>query len=215
RPLLTSPEMRSEEAATHVLLQSGWQVERGPDSVLVSYPVSRVGRIVAWLILIFLVCPLVPFLFLFASGRRMLGDLWADANGAPPPRAYYEIRAGSIETRTVRGDEVRERSVIDGADLLGIVYGPSLTWSKHEMKRVDPSLSLVSTGGQVTLGVPPQLGSAVRDLITAATVRLRTERPELGLLAGPSPTRCPWCSQLYVLEPGARCPSCGAPGLLQ
>lgn len=216
RPLFASPAMRSEEAAAQVLTQHGLRIESREDALEVSYDGVRPGRLVAWLLLIFLGCTLGPFLLIVASGRRLLGDLLADAQGAAPPRTVFTVRAESLTVHTERRGEVRDRTVYDGADLLGVVFGPALSWSKHEMRRIDPRLSVVSRAGEVDLAIRPELGPAFRDLVVAATVRLREARPELGLLGdGPAPTRCPFCGQRYVLEPGARCPSCGAPGILQ
>lgn len=216
RPLFASPAMRAEEAAAQVLEQSGLHVTRGPDSVEVAYDLARPGPFVAWALLLFLGCPLLPLLIILPSGRRWLRDLWADASGAAPPRVTYTIRAESLDVRTTRFGEVRDARLFDGAALLGFSHGPSLAWSKRGMGRMAATLEVVSTGSKEALALPkPEIGPALRDLITAATVRLRAEKPELGLFEGaPRPTRCPWCSQLYVLEPGNRCPSCGAPGVL-
>jgi len=217
QPLLASPGVRAEQAAASVLAQHGLSVERGPDSVTVSYGLERPSRFFSWLLLLFIACPLGPALLIVPSGRRWLFELWADATGVEPPRVVYTIRPESLSVRTVRGGEERDAQVIDGGALLGVAFGPSLSWDRRRMSRAEATLEVVSTHRCAALQIPrPDLGPALRDLITAATIRMRAERPELGLLgAERRPTRCPYCSQLYVLEAGARCPSCGAPGLLQ
>jgi rubrerythrin len=62
--------------------------------------------------------------------------------------------------------------------------------------------------------VSPGLGASgrhLRDLLIAATLRLRREHPEAELLHEPQrPTRCPQCGRLHVMASGVPCPGCGA-----
>ena len=214
RPLLMSPEIRAESAAAEVLTLAGFLVEPTQELVRVRHALPQTHRFIAWGLLLFLNCLLVPLL-VTASGRRWVGDLWADAQGAPPAERVFLIRAESLEVVTRRGAEVRDRQLIDGASLLTVVHGASLSWTRV-VRRAPPQLTVVTRSGERTLDVPHEsAGPALRDLVLGSTLRLRAERPELGLIGGaPRPTKCPYCTQLYLLALGARCPSCGAPSTL-
>jgi hypothetical protein len=96
--------------------------------------------------------------------------------------------------------------------LLGITFSPSLGYDTN-VTPAPATLRLIGRRKSAVLPIRSARNSerALRDLLVAATLRLRRERPELGLLgAGPQPTRCPFCAALYLMEPGSRCPSCGA-----
>lgn len=215
QPLMASPDIRHEQAAAQVLTTAGLTVEPRRDEVLVRQPLPRVNAVVAWFILVFLVCPLLPFMLIVPRWRRGLAGIWSDATGGPPPERIWAIRAESLAVRDVRGEDVREERLFDGADLLSVVYAPSLSWARR-IARLHPALTVVTRTGETRLDAPSeQAGPALRDLVLASTLRLRAERPELGLLGGgPRPIRCPYCAHLYELRPGVRCPSCGAPATL-
>ncbi|MBI3204131.1 MAG: hypothetical protein HYZ29_21525 [Myxococcales bacterium] len=96
--------------------------------------------------------------------------------------------------------------------LAGVVLPASLGYDL-DVSRPAASLRLIGLQRSSTLPLrrANQAERALRDLLLAATLRLRRARPELGLAGpGPAPTRCPFCAALYLMDPGTRCPSCGA-----
>ncbi len=214
RPLLTHPELLNEEQSIAVLTQHGVQVVREPDALVLvdeAEPLSTVQRMLGWLMAIVLV-PFVPLLLLMEQGRRALRLAWMDLRGGPPTRRVISVRAETLRTHKEKGPEHWDETVIDGRDLLGITFSPTLGYDR-DVTRQPASLRLIGRQGSSTLSLAraEQAGRALRDVLLAATLRLREARPELGLLGeGPHPTRCPFCAARYVMAPGARCPSCGA-----
>ncbi|MFO0571858.1 MAG: hypothetical protein U0263_39910 [Polyangiaceae bacterium] len=102
--------------------------------------------------------------------------------------------------------------VIDGAELLGITFSPSLGFDA-DVTRSPASLRLIGRRQTATLPLKRAMKAerALRDLLVAATLRLRSANPSLGLAAlGASTTRCPFCGASYEMRSGSRCPSCGA-----
>ncbi len=102
---------------------------------------------------------------------------------------------------------------MDGADLLGIAWSATLGYDRDVRRRM-PHVRLITRQRMIELpaGDSPDVGRALRDLLIAATLQLRSVHPELGLQGpGARPAHCPFCGTLYVFEPGARCSSCGAP----
>ncbi len=215
RPLLAHPEEVNEERAASVLRQHGIEVTSAAGLVSVieeSRPASAAQRVFGTLL--FVVC--VPLLLLIAyseEGRRKLRHAWADVQGkGPRPRTVVEVRAESLHAYQARGEERWDEQVIDGADLLGITFSPALGYDA-DVTRHAASLRLIGRQRSATLPLKRATLAerALRDLIVAATLRLRRDRPELGLGGDEqTPTRCPFCAALYVMAPSSRCPSCGA-----
>jgi hypothetical protein len=215
RPLLAHPDEVNEERATILLEQHGVVVQREANRLSIieeALPVPTERKILGWLLLP-LVLPFVPLLWLSENGRRGLRHGWEDLRGrGVRTRAVVEVRAESISFHRERGNERWDHEIVDGADLIGITVSPLLGYDQDVTKR-PASLRLI--GKRHSRGLPLERARkaehALRDLLVAATLRLREARPELGLLgAGPQPTRCPFCAARYMMEPGARCPSCGA-----
>lgn len=215
RPLLAHPEEVNEERAASLLRTHALRLESERDVLSIieeSAPLARGQRIWGWLLLP-LILPLVPFLLLSPASRRSLRHAWADLRGsAERSRTVVQVRAESIATFRERGSERWDEHVIDGSDLLGITFSPTLGYDAN-VTRYPASLRLIGRRHSTALPLSRARGAerALGDLLVAATLRLRSARPELGLLGpGPRPTRCPFCAALYLMEPGSRCPSCGA-----
>lgn len=215
RPLLAHPDELSEERAAAVLQQHGVEVRRGAGEVEIietAPPIGSGARVLAW-ILLPLVLIVSPVLFWTPNGRRALRHGWADLLGrGGRPRVVVSVRAESVATRHERDGERWDEQVVDGRELFGITVSPTLGYDEA-VTRSPASLRLVLRRGVSALPLrrAEQAQQALRDLVVSATLRLRAERPELGLLGpGPVPTRCPFCAALYLMEPGSRCPSCGA-----
>jgi len=215
RPLLAHPEEVDEARASHVLAEHDVTVERNPDNVLVyeeARPVSRAQRVFGSLL--FVAClPLLLLLAYSPDGRRKLRHAWADVRGkGPPMRTVVEVRAECIRAYHARGEERWDDEVIDGAELLGITFSPSLGFDA-DVTRSPASLRLIGRRQTATLPLKRAMKAerALRDLLVAATLRLRSANPSLGLAAlGASTTRCPFCGASYEMRSGSRCPSCGA-----
>lgn len=215
RPLLAHPDELNEERSAAVLERHGVEVTRRPDAVVVveeGRPATGAQRLLGTLL--FVAClPLLLILAFTPDGRRKLRHAWADVRGSgPPPRVVVEVRAESLCTYHARGDERWDEQIVEGADLLGITFSPALGYDPDVTRRA-ASLRLIGRQRSATLPLKRATAAerALRDLLLAATLRLRRERPELGLAGpGPAPTRCPFCAALYVMDPGTRCPSCGA-----
>jgi hypothetical protein len=214
RPLLAHPELVNEEQSAAVLTQYGVKVSREPDALMLideAEPLSTGQRVLGWLMALVLV-PFVPLLLLMVQGRRALRLGWMDLRGGPPTRRVVSVRAEAIRTYKEKGPERWDEVVIDGRDLLGITFSPSLGYDR-DVTRQPSALRLLGRQGSSTVSLPraEQTGRAMRDVLVGATLRLREARPELGLLGtGPHPTRCPFCAARYLMAPAARCPSCGA-----
>lgn len=217
RPLLAHPEEVNEERATALLRQHGLEIESRSDSLLIvekPLPLTTGQRILGWLVAPLLI-PIAPLLWLSEQGRRSLRHFFTDLRaGRSQTERVVCVRAESITTyqhRTAK-DERWDEHIVDGAELLGVTFSPTLGYDEA-VTRSPATLRLIGRRASATLPLTRAKNAerALRDLLVAATLRLREARPELGLLGrGPTPTRCPFCAALYVMQPGSRCPSCGA-----
>jgi hypothetical protein len=213
RPLLSRPDFRAEEHAAAVLRQAGLNVELGRDEVTVAQDDERPSKVVVALLFLFLLVPLSPILLFFQAGRAALRDAWDDLRGASPPKRVISVRAESLGVHIQRGNRRWGEHFVDGSSLLGLTFSPTLGFDKKVMRH-EASLRLVGDRTTVKLRVSraAECGAALRDLLVAASLRLRQAKPELGLIGpGPRPTRCPFCTGLYDMQPGSQCPYCGAP----
>lgn len=217
RPLLAHPEEVNEERALALLRQHGLEIESRPDALYIvekPLPLTTGQRILGWL-LVPVVLPLAPLLALSEQGRRSMRHFAADLRaGRSQTQRVVCVRAESITTYQEREQKSErwDEHIIDGAELLGITFSPTLGYDEA-VTRSPATLRLIGRRGSATLPLSRARDAerALRDLLVAATLRLREARPELGLLGrGPTPTRCPFCAALFVMEPGSRCPSCGA-----
>lgn len=212
---MAHPEELNEQRSSAVLQQHGIEITRDVDALKVveqSRPATALQRVFGTIL--FVLClPLLGLLALSPDGRRKLRHAWADVRGSGPlPSTVVEIRAESLRAYHARGGERWDEQIIDGSDLLGITFSPTLGYDEA-VTRQPASLRLI--GLQSSSSLPLRRANlaedALRDLLVAATLRLRRERPELGLAAVELvATRCPFCAALFVMSPGARCPSCGA-----
>lgn len=208
QPLLAHPEARHEERAAGLLALGGLEVEDGGDVVTVTRGEAPTGRLVAWVRLLLL----WPFAVWTARGRADLAEAWLDARGVGPGREVVEVRADGLAARRLRDDRPTWEQVVDGGDLLGLTYSATLGYDRDVGVR-PPSLRLVGRNhtAALPLRVAGQSGEALRDFLVGTTLRLRAQRPELGLATAEArPTRCPYCGTMHVIAVGQRCPSCGA-----
>jgi hypothetical protein len=155
---------------------------------------------------------LSPVLFpLFGWLELTLRDLWGDVLGKPPRQTRLVVRPDGIEVEEVRDGKRSLQERVTGQELLGITVSPSLGHDRAARFQ-EPSLRLLRRGGRAVTVRTPTVGSDwrhLRDLLIAATLRLRRAHPELGLSAEPQRLgRCPFCATAYVMEPDVRCPSC-------
>ena len=99
---------------------------------------------------------------------------------------------------------------IHGRDLIGICYTAGLGYDS-DVAYHGKTVKIYTNQGVISL---PQILDVnlehVCNWLVGVTLRLRSERPELGLGFDPNrPTKCPYCASIYVFKPGQSCPSCG------
>ncbi|MDG1832924.1 MAG: hypothetical protein P8J63_06845 [Verrucomicrobiota bacterium] len=99
---------------------------------------------------------------------------------------------------------------IHGRDLIGISYAAGLGYDK-EVTYQRKSVKIYTSQGIITLPRMIEVNfEHVCNWLIATSLRLRSEKPELGLGFDPNrPTKCPYCASIYVFKPGQSCPSCG------
>lgn len=214
RPLMARPETVNEAEAVAFLERSGLQVKRAPGELTIvetAPPLSALQRVLFGMLAV-VALPFMLFLLFSADARRTLRHTLQKVFGGPPEQHVITARAESLEAFRQRGSEQWDRELIDGRDLIGIAFSPTLGYDR-QITRHPASLRLLGRRASRLIVWPGMetYGRALRDALLGATLRLRQERPELGLLGdGPHPTKCPYCRALYVMQPGATCPSCGA-----
>ncbi len=214
RPLMARPEALNEAEAVAFLGRSGLEVSRTPGELTVvetAPPLTLVQRVLFGMLAVVML-PFMPLLLFSESARRALRHMLQNIFGGPPEQRVVTARAESLESFRRRGDEQWDRELIDGRDLVGITFSPTLGYDR-QVTRHPASLRFVGRRASRMIVWPgvETYGRALRDALLAATLRSRQERPELGLLGdGPHPTKCPYCRALYVMQPGTTCPSCGA-----
>lgn len=213
RPLLAHPEEHDERHAASVLQAAGLEIHTSADEVVLVDPGVRysLGQRVLGASLGLLAIPLLPLLLLSDSGRRGIRHFWLNLRGASPERRVVTIRPELIKTHREREGESWDEDVVDGRDILGITFSPSLGYDR-DVTRHAATLRLVGRTHSRALDLPGAAtsGRTLRELIVAATLRLRSSDAALGLSNQVQGTRCPFCAALYVMQPGSRCPSCGA-----
>jgi hypothetical protein len=208
QPLLARPEVRHESQAVAYLRSRGLEIHEEKELLEIRWAEKAAGR--AWAAALLVVSPVM---FLLPGGRNIpLRDLWGDLLGKPPRRTRVGVRPEGLEVEQARGGSVSLRAQVSGRELLGITFSRALGHDRAASFE-EPSLRLICRGGRVVKVSPPALGRQgwyLRDLLIAATLRLRRARPELGLPAEPQRlARCHRCATPYLMAPGMRCLSCG------
>lgn len=211
QPLLSHPERRDLALLSRRLTDAGLTLTVEAKRATVSHPLPTLGRIASLLVLLLLVLPLTLALFWLPRWRVLIGELWQNVRGEAPGRREVVVTAEAICARSVRGERVWGESRVDGDELLGITFSPTLSYT-GEVRRSPATLRCI--GREHTLTMPmtiaEEAGGLLRDWMVAAALQLRAEQPESGLAGGgPRPTRCPYCGTLYIFQPGIPCPSCG------
>jgi hypothetical protein len=210
QPLLAHPERLDRPQLGARLEAAGFAIDEAPDRVLLKRSYAGHGRLAALLLLVLAYVPLTLLLFWHRPWRHSLANCWDDVLGRPDGWCEVEIGATRMDVRRKRGARVFQELRVDGFDLLGITFSPTLGYDA-DVRHHGATLRCVGRMRTVRMDIPaaPQEGRALRDYLVATVLALRAEKPELGLSgAGSRPTRCPWCSALYVFSPGQNCPSC-------
>jgi hypothetical protein len=142
-----------------------------------------------------------------------------DLKGEDPWEWVFEVGAEALTGKQVRALSRSEALVlrhehrVAGADLLGIGWGASLGFDKYVSQR-KPQLHWLCRDETIDWPFPedPDLGRALRDLLVAAILERRAQRPKLDLpYARSRPTRCTACGHAFVFKPAASCPACATP----
>jgi|GEM_PF-2907133 len=209
QPLLARPEVRHEAQAIERLRPQGIDIHEADGQLDIRWkePVKEPWE--AALMLLF-----APLMLPFYWKRGLsLRDLWGDFRRQPPRETRITVRPDGIEVVRERQGHVSLREQVPGRELLGVTFSATLGHDRSAQFQ-DPSLRLVCRGGRVVTVVSPGLGASgrhLRELLIAATLRLRREHPAAGLPHEPQrPTRCPQCGRPHVMRSGEPCPGCGA-----
>ena len=218
RPLMALQKDFVEKDSQEALLQKGWEIDEIPDGFSCGREVKAddgLGPVWMWL-LVWVFFPPALFLFVFGSYRKHVHECWLYGSEEKKPDWEFTVKADRlklIKKRPRRNMSKLEEEVfldIHGRDLIGICYTAGLSYDK-EADYQGKSVKIYTNQGIVTL--PEMIGvnfKHVCNWLIAATLRLRSERPELGLGFDPDrPTKCPYCASIYVFKPGQSCPSCG------
>jgi hypothetical protein len=211
QPLLSHPERRDVAVLSHRLRGAGLDVTEEPARMVLSQPLPTMGRVASAVVLVVLYLPLTLLLFWSPRWRVALQEMVMNARGESPGRREVVVTAEAITGRSVRGERVWGETRVDGYELLGLTFSPTLSYS-GEIRRSPATLRCIGQHHTITMpmSVDPAQGSVLRDWLVATSLQLRAEKPELGLAGdGPRPTRCPYCATLYIFKPGVPCPSCG------
>ncbi|MFT7518418.1 MAG: hypothetical protein ACI9MC_000549 [Kiritimatiellia bacterium] len=202
RPLLAEPGVPAMSAAAGSLEADGAVLRIDDDAVEVRRQLASSGRVLGALLLV--VIPLIaPALWLM---RRPVGQAlrraWCDLRGASR-WAVFRMTGGAIEVaeEVDGGSRAIDSVTIEGADLVGITWSPTLSWGTAAAF-VPASLRVV--GHDHTLEVPAAFvgprGRTLRDFLVASML-LHSSHGDL--------TACPYCGTAHSMVAGAGCPSCG------
>ena len=207
-----------EKDSREALLQKGWEINDISDGFSLSREVKAddgVTPIWGWLLL-YVFFPPSLILLAFGSHREHIRECWFYGHEEKKPDWEFSVKADRlrlIKKRPRRNTPKLEEKVffdIHGRDLIGISYAAGLGYDK-EVTYQPKSVKIYTNQGIITL--PKMIGvnfEHVCNWLIATSLRLRSERPELGLGFDPNrPTKCPYCASIYVFKPGQSCPSCG------
>ena len=207
-----------EKDSREALLQKGWEINNISDGFSLSREVKAddgVTPIWQWL-LIYAFFPPSLFLLAFESHRKHIRECWFYGHEEKKPDWEFSVKADRlklIKKRPRRNTSKLEEKVffdIHGRDLIGISYTAGLGYDK-EVTYQRKSVKIYTSQGIITLPRMIEVNfEHVCNWLIATSLRLRSERPELGLGFDPNrPTKCPYCASIYVFKPGQSCPSCG------
>lgn len=218
RPLMALQKDFIEKDSREALLQNGWEINDTSDGSSLSREVKAadgIWPIWQWL-LIYVFFPPSLFLLAFESHRKHIRECWLYGNEEKKPDWEFSVKADRlrlIKKRPRRNTSKLEEAVfldIHGRDLIGISYAAGLGYDK-EVAYQSKSVKIYTSHDIITL--PRMIGvnfKHVCNWLIATSLRLRSERPELGLGFDLNrPTKCPYCASIYVFLPGQSCPSCG------
>ena len=211
QPLLSHPEKRDTELLSQRLRSAGLDIEEAHEQIILSQPMDPHSPFWSAVVLLLFFLPLTAVLFWSQAWREQVGEVWKNVRGIDPGRREVSVTAAAITARRVRGERVWNETRVDGYELLGLTFSPTLGYS-GEIKRNASTLRCIGRDHTITMPMPlpASMGRMLRDWLIATSLQLRAEKPELGLAGdGPRPTRCPYCATLYVFQPGTPCPSCG------
>lgn len=205
QPLLAPPEERSLEDATFVLAQYDWEAETDDAVLHLTRTMSAGGRVWSLFALI-LQLAVLPLAIFDASAMDALRNTWWDVRGVPPGCWRVRVDHEALRVGWYRGDAVRHEAVLHRTDVIGVAYCPTLGFDR-DVRRSRPRLAVVAEDETVRwpLTLEPREGRALRDALVSACITAWEGIPATTR----RPTRCPWCSGVYVFEAGVPCPSCG------
>jgi len=218
RPLMALQKDFAENDSQEALLQKGWEINDILDGFSLSREVKAadgVWPIWQWL-LIYVFFPPSLFLLAFESHREHIRECWLYGHEEKKPDWEFSVKADRlrlIKKRPRRNTSKLEETVffdIHGRDLIGISYAAGLGYDK-EVTYQSKSVKIYTSQGIITLPRMIEVNfEHVCNWLIATSLRLRSEKPELGLGFDPNrPTKCPYCASIYVFKPGQSCPSCG------
>lgn len=210
RALLTHPDHLDVPGAIAALARSTIAVEDHAGTITLRRGAPVRSKLVASAIL-GLLALFFPLLLFKGSQKAWRLARW-DTRGVAPGEHVMVVHPDRIEYRFKRNGEVFDESIVDLRHLLGISYSATLGY-EGDCARRPPHLRLIGKHATTELPftLPEADGAAMRDVLVGGLLHVRTLNPTLdlpGLHIGA--TRCPFCGTLYELQPGIRCPSCGA-----
>ena len=218
RPLMALQKDFVEKDSKEALQQKGWdfkQISGGFSCTREMKAEDNIAPIWAHL-LFWMFFPPSLLLFFFKSYRNYLRESWLYGSEDKKPDWEFTVKADQlklVKKRPRRNTSKLEEEVffdIHGRDLIGICYTAGLGYD-NDATYHGKTVKIYTNQGVISL---PQILDVnldhVCNWLVGVTLRLRSERPELGLGFDPNrPTKCPYCASIYVFKPGQSCPSCG------
>lgn len=215
KPLMALQKDFCERDSEEVFKHKGLEIEESKEGKILRYKEEGRKRslsiaLAVILIPLIIIYPLVCITLFIKPVRQFLYNLFLDVIGKPQAVWEFSVKADCLSLTRSRS-KTENFLNIHGRELLGISFAAGLGYDREVTYHSKFGQIITKSGiEELPSWISKFGGEDLCNWLLAVSLRLRSEKPELGLnFDQERPSKCPYCASIYVFKPGQNCPSCG------